>query len=161
MILTSNGTPFETERAAKMRAGILSKEGTEAEAVAVEGGYALKVIAKETRKRVPLVKRNILTSRPQTGYVQRFVTDTEDRIERFIEAGWEVVKNEQVGDNRAGKDTPVGSATTKAVGSGRTAILMRKRKDWYDEDYNAKMKIVDRSEEGLVRQAAQGRYGKI
>lgn len=163
IIKTSDGRPFSTEKIAAMRGGVLKKDGIETEVIPVEGGFALKVTErKQIRKRVPLHKRNILTAgKRDPNYEYRFVNNDDGRIEQYEDAGWELVSNGTVGDDRAGKDHPVGSATSKAVGGGKTAYLMRKKKEWFDEDYAAKQAINDKSEHGLVEQAAQGRYGKI
>lgn len=161
-IMKADGSPFEDKKAAQMRAGVLRKDGVDAEVAEVDGGFALKVLAVERKKRVPLTKRDVLKAREKDkGYEYRFVNDVEDRLIRFQDAGWEVVKGQKVGDQRAGSDTPMGSATTKAVGGGRTAVLMRKKSEWYEEDYAEKQTINDKSEQGLIAHAAQGRYGKL
>ena len=162
VIMKADGTPFEDKKAAQMRAGVLRKDGVETDVVEVDGGFSLKVVAKERKKRVPLTKRNVLTTRDKDkGYEYRFVNDVEDRISLFEEAGWEIVKGQKVGDQRAGSDSPVGSATTKAVGGGKIAVPMKKKKEWYEEEYAQKQSVNDKSEEGLIAHAAQGRYGKL
>lgn len=161
-IMKADGTPFEDKKIAQMRAGVLKKDGVDTEVVEVDGGFSLKVVAKERKKRVPLNKRDVLTARDKDkNYEYRFVNDVEDRVLRFEEAGWEIVKGQKVGDQRAGSDSPMGSATTKAVGGGRTAVLMKKKREWYEEDYAEKQTINDKSEQGLIAHAAQGRYGKL
>jgi hypothetical protein len=108
--------------------------------------------------------RNTLTfdNRDQN-YVYRVFNDTDGRIEHFQEVGYEVVhENAQLGDSTADSAASVGSAVSKPVGNGVTGVLMRIKREWYDEDQARKQKRVDDSEETL-RQApkADGRYGSV
>jgi hypothetical protein len=116
-------------------------------------------------KRIPLGTRNVLTAPKREGYVRRFVNDDGDRIKTFEAAGYSVVRGDvEVGDPKAGKDTPTGSVVEKSVGSGNRAVLMEIKKEWYDEDQKAKQDRIDESERDMKRQLntqRQGSYGGV
>ena len=98
-------------------------------------------MAKETKtKRVPIGgKRDILAVRNQDpNFVYRWVNDTPGRIERFKEAGYEVVQQDvEIGHKTVDRGSKVGSAITRQVGGLLTAVCMRIPKEWYDEDQKA------------------------
>ena len=108
--------------------------------------------------------RNTLTfDNRDPNYVYRVFNDTDGRIQHYEEVGYEVVQEAaQLGDPTADSAAAVGSAVSKPVGGGVTGVLMRIKKEWYDEDQARKQKRVDASEETL-RQApkADGRYGSV
>lgn len=117
---------------------------------------------KNRPKRVPLARRNILTAPKREGYVNRWVNDTDDRIEAFKNAGYEIVSGDvQVGDNRVGSDSQMGSAVVKSVGGGTRAVLMQIKQEWYDEDQAEKYKRVKASESAMVPKQNDGQYGSI
>lgn len=114
--------------------------------------------------RTPVGGRNRLTVRGKDpNYVYRIVNDTEDRILQFQEGGYEVVESEgtQVGDKRASKASALGSAQTFPVGKGTTGVLMRIKKEWYEEDQKAKQDRVDASEATIKQKALDGTYGSL
>ena len=162
LIYKANGDAFPTKAAAASQQPMWVKRGTPTEVVELDNdeGFVLKPITEsepkkaKRPKRIPLGSRNVLTAPPQAGYEQRFVNDTERRIQMFEDAGWEVVIGpEKAGDEYAGNTRLPGGAVTKPVGHGIVAVLMRKRKDWYDEDMAEKQKAVDATEAGLTRKA--------
>lgn len=108
-------------------------------------------------KRIPIGTRNVLTYPPIPGYVTRVVNDVEDRIQRFKEAGYEVVQREEVGlgDPACGVSGSTGSEVSKPVGAGRRGVLMKIKEEYYKEDQAAKQAQVDAGEEGLWRQARE------
>ena len=107
-------------------------------------------------KRVPIGTRNVLTYPPIPGYVTRVVNDTEDRIQRFKEAGYEVVTSDELlGDRACGAAGSVGSEVSKPVGGGRRGVLMKIKEEFYKEDQAAKQKEVDEKEASLWRQAKE------
>jgi hypothetical protein len=113
-------------------------------------------IVRERPKRVPIGTRNVLTAPAKAGYVRRWVNDRDDRIERFREAGYEVVDGDvQVGDPRAGDPTKTGSPVMKSVGGGVKAYLMEIPKEWYDEDQKAKADRVNEMEKALDPKARE------
>lgn len=97
-------------------------------------------------------------------YEYRWVVDydgTGDRIEQFKQAGYEVVPKgmHRVGDSRVAIPAPEGSSEVLSVGGGQKAVLMRQKKEWYDEDQKAKAKRVEDSEQALKNPNLDGSYG--
>lgn len=117
--------------------------------------------------REPVGQRNRLKVRGQDpNYVYRWVVDydgTGDRVEEFKQAGYEVVPKgtHKVGDSRVQIPTAEGSSEVLSVGGGQKAVLMRQKKEWYDEDQKAKAKRVDDSEAALKKPNLDGSYGKV
>lgn len=118
-------------------------------------------------KRTPINKRDILSVRgKEPGYHYRIVNDAGDRVQAFLDAGYELVEAKDViiGDKRVNNATPEGSKAQVSVGAGQKAFLMRIKQDWYDEDQAAKQQEVKRLEQSMLQQAlAQNdlRNGKI
>lgn len=115
-------------------------------------------------RRTPLEGRNILTaSGKEPGYTYRFVNDTGDRVQTFLDNGWEKVpaKTVRVGDKRLGVPGTEGSDATASVGQGTKAYLLRIRDEWYEEDQAAKQAQVNATEEATRQQALDGTYGKL
>lgn len=97
-------------------------------------------------------------------YVYRIVNDTGDRIQQFMDQGYEIVSDNsiQVGDRRIANPTKEGSPIQISVGSGLKAFLMRQRKEFYDEDQQAKADYVDRTEGALKADAKKAAdFGKV
>lgn len=111
--------------------------------------------------------RNILTVvGKDPNYEYRWVNDTEAgmRIERFKAGGWEVVTKDadiKVGDKVIDQGSVVGSVTTRYVGQGQTAVLMRIPKEWYDEDQAAKWALIDEQEAAMQDPSTSGNYGSV
>lgn len=115
-------------------------------------------------KRTPVGgARDILTvSGKDPNYVYRWVIDTPGRIQRFTDGGYEVVQESpEVGQRTVDRGSKLGSAVTKAGGSGQTLVLMRIPKEWYDEDQLAKQAQVDSLEATMRQEAQDGRYGEL
>jgi len=155
MITKSDGEPFPNKASAASRQAILKKDGKETEVKEVEGGFVLEEKPQRRPKRVPLGNRNVLSfGKKDPNFIYRVVNDTEGRVDMFLAAGWEVVKgSEKLGDKYVGNPSSPGSAIEKPVGNGVTGILMRKKREWYEEDYAEKQKMNDSSEAELVRKA--------
>lgn len=128
-------------------------------------------MTKETQPRRPRRTpingtRQVLTVRERDKdpeFVYRFVNDTGDRIEQFKEMGYEPVtdSNVQVGDKRVATVRAEGSVVTASVGGGVKAVLMKQKKEWYNEDQAAKQAQVDELEGSIKSTALEGSYGKI
>lgn len=113
------------------------------------------------KRRTPVGQRNILSVQGKdSNYVYRFVNDVGDRVQQFLEGGYELVDAEthRVGDNRVGNATPEGSHAEVNVGGGVKAKLMRIPRSFYEEDQQVKQAQVDKIEESL-KQA--GDYGTV
>ncbi|MDE3022994.1 MAG: hypothetical protein KGI54_14240 [Pseudomonadota bacterium] len=114
-------------------------------------------------KRTPVGTRNILTVRGKDpDYVYRIVNDVGDRVEVFKEAGYEPVLAEQhlVGDRRVNKPSDEGSIATAHVGGGQKAVVMRIRKEYFEEDQAAKQAQIDELEGSQRPENLNGYYGK-
>lgn len=168
LIYQQDGEPFANRRAATLQMGLMKKKKMDVRIVEVEGGFALRQLdpdeAAKRPKRVPLGTRQILTAPARQGYQRRFVNDTGNRIEMFIEAGWSLVTDDdvRVGDKRAGLAKHVGSPVSKNVGMGVTAYLMEIPQELYDERQAEKAANIDRGERAMMLQSeGEGAYGDV
>jgi len=78
---------------AKTEVAVVTEEKKEDQAAVVNAKAPVKVAKatekkRQTRKRIPLGTRNILTAPKKPGFVRRFVNDKGDRIQSFKDAGW-------------------------------------------------------------------------
>ena len=123
-------------------------------------------IAKAPRGRVsrtPIGQRNRLSVRDQEpGFVYRIVNDVDDRVHLMQEQGYEIVSNTKVGDKRVDLPSSAGSASVISVGPGTKAVVMRQRKEFYDEDQAAKASLVDSTEQTMRQDARKASdYGSL
>jgi len=115
-------------------------------------------------KRTPINGRNVLTvTGKEPGYVYRIVNDAGDRVQQFLDAGYEkVLANDvQVGDKRINSASPEGSVAQVSVGNGEKAIVMRIREEWYKEDQLAKQAHVDQLEQTIKQNVSGADYGTV
>lgn len=115
-------------------------------------------------RRTPVGQRQILSvTGKDPGYEYRFVNDSGDRVQEFLDNGWEKVSAKQVrvGDKRINSPSPDGTDATASVGRGQKAYLLRIKKEWYDEDQAAKAALVNETEAATREQALDGTYGKL
>ncbi len=117
-------------------------------------------------RRTPIGQRNVLNVQgKEDGYVYRIVNDTGDRIQQFLDAGYELVdaNSVRVGDKRVNQSTPEGTKAQVSVGGGQKAFVMRIPKEYYEEDQAAKQAEVNRLEESIKKQVSSGNadYGKV
>lgn len=111
-------------------------------------------------------KRNVLTiqdTQKDPGFVYRFVNDIDSRIQNFEEMGYEIVRDSsiKVGDKRVANPSAEGSPVVVSKGNTRS-FLMRIKKEWYEEDQEAKAKAISETEAGMKAEAqSQGMYGKL
>lgn len=117
-------------------------------------------------KRTPINGRNILTvSNKDAGYVYRFVNDVGDRVQSFIDRGYELVESDaiSIGDKRVDSAGPLGSKAQASVNrDGTKAFVMRIKQEWYDEDQAEKQKSIAEQERALKQQALSNNdYGKL
>ena len=110
--------------------------------------------------RTPIGTRDVLTAPKKAGFVRRFVNDEGDRVKQFEEAGYTIVQEDiEVGDPKAGKDTPTGSVVSKSVGAGTKAVLMEIKEEWYKEDQKAKQDRISMAENDMKRRLKSGHGG--
>lgn len=115
-------------------------------------------------KRTPISGRNRLSVKNRDpNFEYRIVNDVDNRVDSFKENGWEPVlaKDTQVGDKRVEGTSPSGSVAELSVGGGTKAIVMRIKKEWYEEDQLAKAAQIDSIEQTMKEDAQRGTYGKL
>lgn len=115
-------------------------------------------------KRTPVNGRNVLTvSGKDPDYVYRIVNDSSDRVQAFLDAGYELVdaNSVRVGDKRVNSASPEGSKAQVNVGSGQKAMVMRIKKELYEEDQAAKAAHVNQLEQTIKQKAAGADYGTV
>lgn len=107
-------------------------------------------------RRTPIGARKKLSVENQDpNYHYRVVNVVDGRTEDFIDRGYEIVPA-KVGDKRVDSPSPVGSQSQISVGGGTKAVVMRIRKDWYDEDQKFKQTQVDSLETDMNNAAKRG-----
>jgi hypothetical protein len=115
-------------------------------------------------KRTPVGVRNVLTVKGKDpNYEYRIVNDTGDRVAQFLDAGYEVVNaaDVQIGDRRVNQSSGEGSVAQTAVGGGLKGVVVRIKKEWFDEDQAAKQAQIDATEAATQHEALNDRYGKF
>lgn len=126
-----------------------------------------KAISKAPERRVrrtPVGQRNVLTiTGKEAGYQYRVVNDVGDRVQEFLDNGWELVKasSVRVGDKRLESVSADGSVAKASVGKGETGFVLRIKDEWYQEDQAAKQAYVNKTEEATKGEALNGTYGKL
>jgi hypothetical protein len=101
--------------------------------------------------RVPVSgPRDILTiSEKDANYVYRWVKDVPGRIQRFLDAGYEVVVHDaKVGQKTVDSTSRLGSALTRNT-DGTLLVAMRILREWYDEDQASKQREIDSLEAAM------------
>ena len=109
-------------------------------------------------------QRNTLTyENKDKDYVYRVFNDVDGRLQNAETAGFEYVHDkEQLGDPVADGSTHIGSVVTKPVGGGKNGVLMRIKREWYEEDQAEKQRNIDETEATLKAKANEdGHYGNI
>lgn len=115
-------------------------------------------------KRVPIGMRNRFeVANKSDEFHYRIVADSEGRVDRFKEAGYEPVlaSETQLTSNRivGGQE---GTISTMPLGGGTTGVLMKIPKQWYEEDRkNGNDARAAAIEEGIKNPALDGSYGSI
>lgn len=118
-------------------------------------------------ERTPITgKRNVLTVNAKDkdpDFVYRIANDAKPgRVDELLEAGYEVCTGQvRVGDKRVATPGAEGSPVQVNLGRGEKGYLMRQRKEWYDEDQQAKQQAIAEQEQDMIRRAKQEHYGNI
>ena len=126
-----------------------------------------EAIAKAPRgrtQRVPVGTRNVLTVMGKDpNYEYRIINDSGDRVQEFLDAGYELVQKDsvRVGDKRVNSTTAEGSVAQLSVGQGQKGYVVRIKKEWYDEDQAKKQARVNELESATKAKALDGTYGKL
>lgn len=111
-----------------------------------------------TRNKIPVIKN------PDPDYVYRYVYDSpnDDRIAEMLERDYEVAdsnKTQVVQTKRVADPSALGSQVTVPSGSNKL-VLMRIKKEYFEEDQKAKMEHVN-SMESTMNAPVEGSYGKV
>lgn len=86
-------------------------------------------------------------------YVYRHVNDVGNRVEEMKANDWDVAP-------LGGKSVDSRHVGEAGAGTPSKAVLMRKRKDWYDADQKEKMKPLDEIEKAIKRGTAHQASGE-
>ena len=119
----------------------------------------------QIRKRPPINGRgDVLTlSDLDSEYMYRVFNDKGTRIAQHKDYGWETVSADDVTIGTRNAVHAGGIATVTVDSSdGTKGVVMRIRKDWYDEDQKAKQDAIAKTEEQIVGESNNdGNYGKV
>lgn len=108
-------------------------------------------------RRTPIGRRNRLTvENRDPNYHYRIVNDVDGRVQDMIDLDYEIDPTTTVGDKRVDTPSPLGSAKQISVGGGIKAVVMRKRKDWYEQDQAEKQSQIDDLEASMNEAAKSG-----
>ena len=88
----------------------------------------------------------------------RWVNDVDDRIARFLDAGYEFITKDgvTVGEPTVDSSSGLDSRVSKPVGRGVRAYLMRLPRNLYNEDQMAKQREIDALDEAIRRPGKRG-----
>ena len=122
--------------------------------------------ASAQKKRIPVGQRDVLSvSGKEPGWSYRIVNDEADRIQKFLDAGYELVDRDavRIGDRRVNSPAPEGSKAQVTVSrKGDKAFVMRIREEWYKEDQEAKAAHSRKQLEAIKQlPSTDGNYGKV
>jgi hypothetical protein len=126
-----------------------------------------EAIAKAPRgrtQRVPVGTRNVLTvAGKDANYEYRVINDSGDRVQEFLDAGYELVDSSsvRVGDKRVNAASSEGSISQISVGQGQKAYVVRIKREWFEEDQARKQAKVNQMENATKAKALDGTYGKL
>ena len=115
-------------------------------------------------QRVPVGTRNVLTvAGKDPNYEYRIINDSGDRVQEFMDAGYELVEKDsvRVGDKRVNSATAEGTVSQVSVGQGQKGYIVRIKKEWYQEDQAKKQRQVNDQERATKEKALDGTYGKL
>jgi hypothetical protein len=115
-------------------------------------------------RRSPVEGRNKLRVKGKLpDYEYRIVNNIDDRIHDFLERGWEIDTSEdiRIGDSRVDQDSRLGKVRMISVGQGQKAVLMRIRKEYYDEDQADKLAFIQKTQDAMRANPNEGTYGKV
>lgn len=115
------------------------------------------------RKPVSGPSSRLNVDNPIKGMHYRWVNDTADRIQRFLDAGYEVVeKGGQIAVGGPNAPDNVGNVVSRQVGAGVTAYLMATPQEWRDKDVAEQQSQINKTEDDMRRQGGEdGRYGQV
>ena len=108
-------------------------------------------------RRTPIGRRNRLSvENRDPAYHYRIVNDVDGRVQDLLDQDYEIVLDAKVGDKRVDEISSLGSAKQISVGNGIKAVVMKKRKDWFQDDQDLKQKEIDDLEASMNIAAKRG-----
>ena len=108
-------------------------------------------------RRTPIGRRNRLSvENRDPNYHYRIVNDVDGRVQDLLDQDYEIVLDAKVGDKRVDDISSLGSAKQISVGKGVKAFVMKKRKDWFQDDQDLKQKEIDDLEASMNIAAKRG-----
>lgn len=128
-----------------------------------------ETVAKVRPKRVPVFEQNrnkiSVSNLDRTNFQYRWVNDVEDRLQMFLEGGWEFVDKhgKVVGDGNVETTRGLGTTLSRNMGRGVTAFLMRIPRDIWLEDQKRKAEEqIETQRKNIEKQAKQNAdYGRV
>ena len=95
-------------------------------------------------------------------YEYRIVNAKDERIEDLQERGYifETANDVSVGGSRVDNTSRLGKVHEISVGQGLKAVLMKQRREDYEEDQAIKQQYVDKTEEAM-KPSPDGGYGQV
>lgn len=109
-------------------------------------------------KRVPMHKQKAVGLKPRPGYTARFVVEKAGRIQKFLEAGYQIVK----GQDRLDTDNRIQAAkglgdqckvvcnwTNLKLGDSPTGVWMEIPTELYEQDQREKLAAVSEVEASI------------
>lgn len=135
----------------------------------VKRSEAAKMATTRAKTRVPIGQKRDITTVHDTpeGFKDRWVNDSPGRLEKFKQAGYELVPTAEMGSSSVDGSHAENGTVSKDMGKGQTAYLMRQRQEYYDDDQSAKQKSIDETENGMrkknveAKNSEDGTYGKV
>jgi hypothetical protein len=111
---------------------------------------------KGQRERVPFGshRRRLYVGKTDPKYVYHWFNDTQDRLQRAVDAGYEYVTKKtmkgDVGDRDVGnQNTSLDSRVSKRINDVLTAYLMRIKREFWEEDQKVKQLSADAVDEAI------------
>lgn len=123
---------------------------------------------KTRKKRPPINGRGDVLSlevndKDKEEYQYRVFNDKGTRVAQYQQYGWELCSTDDVtiGTRNTVKAGNVASVTVDSS-DGTQGVVMRIRKDWYEEDQKAKADAIDKTESLITGESEKdGNYGKV
>lgn len=112
--------------------------------------------------RAPLVVKGL----DQKNFFARWVADIDERIQNFLNAGYEFVNRDQIqsaGVKTVETTNSTDTRVSKPGGRGVTLYLMRQPMKFYKEDRKAKDREIDLTEESIKpsKEKDGANFGKV
>lgn len=124
--------------------------------------------AKTTRKRKTRSSTNgrndvLSVEGKDSKYEYRIVNDTPGRVAQMENRDWEIASGDEKLISTFDSSTDdSGSVKRRHVGDGTSGVLMRIRKDWFEEDKAEKARQADRLEQSTKADPnTKNGYGKV